>query len=120
MPEQLKVGFYITLTLVCFLLYKKKKLRPTQLNLNGFKNRFKKKMVPGIRKVVAEVVKKAPEYHRSSIFTYQGEKYDALKVFNLPLGASLLEIKNAYVCKVKEDANHKSFYIKAYQHLIRK
>ncbi len=77
-------------------------------------------MVSGIRKVVAEVVEEAPECNRTSVFTYEGERYDALKVFNLPLGASLLEIKSAYAYKVKEDLENKSFYTKAYEHLIRK
>ncbi len=115
MPEELKIGFYITLALVGFFLYKKKKPRPTQLDLSSFKNRPKDKVVPGIRKVTAEVVEDNSEGVPSNVFMYKGKKYDALKTLGLPLGASSAEVKKAYAYRVQSDSVNKEVYIKAYE-----
>ncbi len=122
MPEELKIGFYITVLLVGVLLYKKKKPQPTRLDLSGFKNRSKnqKRAVPGIRKVVAEVVAEAPDRKKSPIFFYEGKKHNALKVLGLPLGAGLQDLKKACAQKIKEDASSKNLYLKAYNSLSRK
>lgn len=118
MPEELKIGFYITFVLVGFLLYKKKKPRPSQLDLSGFKNRPKDKVIPGVRKVTAEVVDDASERGRGNIFIHEGKKYDALKVLGLPLGADADEVKKAYAYKVHTDAANKEVYVKAYEYLV--
>ncbi len=115
MPEELKIGFYITLTLVAFFLYKKKKPRPTQLDLSGFKKRHKGKVIPGVRKVTAEVVEDVPERMPGNVFMHKGKKYDALKVLGLPLGADAAEIKKAYAYKAQSDSKNKEIYIKAYE-----
>lgn len=117
MPEELKIGFYITLLLVGVILYKKKAPRPTRLDLSGFKNGPKAKSIPGIRRVVAEVVDDAPDKDSSHIFLHQGRKYNALKVLNVPLGAGLSELKRAYALKLNENAGDKALYLKAYNKL---
>lgn len=124
MPEQLKLGLLITLVLICFLLYKKRKPRPTQLDLTGFINdRVKsKKELQGVRKVVPEVVEDATpggplEKH---VFALDGKKYDAWTVLEVPMGGSVSEVKKAYAFKTQTDAANQSLYFKAYDVLIRK
>lgn len=120
MPEELKIGFYITVILIGFLLYKKKKPRPTQLDLSGFKNSPKGKAIPDVRKVTAEVVDEAPDFDKGHVFVYEGKKYNAWRVFNLPLGASTAEIKKAYALKLQEESSLKHLYSKACNQLLGK
>jgi len=123
-PEQLKIGLIITLILIGFLLYKKKKPKPTQLDLTGFINDrvSDEKKLTGVRKVEAQVVEDvepgAPiDKH---VFSLDGKKYNAWAVLDVPLGGSVSEIKKAYAFRTQTDAANQNLYFKAYDVLIRR
>ncbi len=124
-PNELKIGFIITAVLILVLLWKRRKPKPTQLDLTGFiDDRMKsRKELGGVKKVVPEVVMSDGETDSTfdeHVFVVGGKKYNAWNVLEVPVGGSVSEIKKAYAFKTQTDVSNQNLYFKAYDVLIRK
>lgn len=120
MPGALKLGFYIAIFLLGYFFIKRKKPRPSKLDLSGFKNQSKSKKLGAIRKVNAEVVEEAPEMDEAHIFMHRTQKFDAYRVLQIPMGAGIKDIKTAYQLRLLEQPDSIELLGKAYEALIRK
>lgn len=112
----IKVGFYVSFFLVLVFLIKKKKKSPSRLKLEAYRD--SKKRIGSIKRVQAEVVGDEKNSNAGGIFIFQGKKYNAWSVLELPSGASAVEIKKAFAQKSKEAPQNKSLYYRAYKSLV--
>jgi hypothetical protein len=117
-PKELEIGFYIAIGLIIFFLYRKKEPKPTELKLDSFKGLSDKNKLGHIKRVDAEVVDDDEDFISSTVFMHNGQKYDALEVLKVPMGATKKEIKKAYASKLLTSPEEAKLLIKAFEKLV--